>query len=364
MMKLVQKILSHGLLIAFLVAAFFVYSNRNELFPQWFAKAPAGSNVSSRQAVAEPQAAATDGPGVGGQTPRQLQAGGVKTPDVVTARSDVTETQVPQYRPKASDDAGVESGTGTRGSVEPLAAPGEEAAIATAPAGMQVTAAEPPATQQETSVAGTDTADVAEDVEVSDSTPVETVAPAEDSRFRPLESSNTGDNIAHEAGPVVPPAAAAESEIIEPARPYVPPEAAVEARPPVETVAVETPEPAVEPEPESTDAAPAIDVDAKIEAGLLEARRRYWQRDMRGASAAYDAVAKANPDNADVWGEIGNFYYSLRQRQPASQAYARAIELLINQQDSEHATRLLDVLFQLDADRARELAVRLQQAGG
>lgn len=41
-MKLIQKIVSHGLLIAFIVAAFFIYTNRMELFPQWFARsAPA-----------------------------------------------------------------------------------------------------------------------------------------------------------------------------------------------------------------------------------------------------------------------------------------------------------------------------------
>ena len=37
-MKLIQKILSHGLLIAFVVGAFFAYTNRAELFPQWFGK--------------------------------------------------------------------------------------------------------------------------------------------------------------------------------------------------------------------------------------------------------------------------------------------------------------------------------------
>ena len=35
-MKLLQKILSHGLLIAFFVAVFFLYLYRVDLFPQWF----------------------------------------------------------------------------------------------------------------------------------------------------------------------------------------------------------------------------------------------------------------------------------------------------------------------------------------
>jgi hypothetical protein len=35
-MKLIQKILSHGLLIAFFVGVFFLYLYRADLFPQWF----------------------------------------------------------------------------------------------------------------------------------------------------------------------------------------------------------------------------------------------------------------------------------------------------------------------------------------
>ncbi|MFQ5644190.1 MAG: hypothetical protein ACE5FQ_10910, partial [Thiogranum sp.] len=57
-MKLVQKILSHGLLIAFIVAAFFIYMNRVDLFPQWFAK-PAPATVSPSQATPDSPAAAT-----------------------------------------------------------------------------------------------------------------------------------------------------------------------------------------------------------------------------------------------------------------------------------------------------------------
>ena len=47
-MKLVQKVLSHGLLIAFFVAVFFVYMNRAELFPQWFSKAAPVSAAQSQ----------------------------------------------------------------------------------------------------------------------------------------------------------------------------------------------------------------------------------------------------------------------------------------------------------------------------
>jgi tetratricopeptide (TPR) repeat protein len=104
--------------------------------------------------------------------------------------------------------------------------------------------------------------------------------------------------------------------------------------------------------------------DASARQALEQARILFWQRDMRAAAAAYESVAQAYPDNADVWGEIGNFYYTLRQRQPASLAYARAIELLIDQHDTERASQLVEVLFRLDANKGRELAARLQRIGG
>jgi len=58
-MKLVQKILSHGMLIAFFVAAFFVYMNRMELFPQWFAKSSAPASEARSQTKTERPATAT-----------------------------------------------------------------------------------------------------------------------------------------------------------------------------------------------------------------------------------------------------------------------------------------------------------------
>jgi tetratricopeptide (TPR) repeat protein len=58
-MKLVQKILSHGMLIAFFVAAFFVYMNRMELFPQWFAKSSAPASEDHSQTKTERPATAT-----------------------------------------------------------------------------------------------------------------------------------------------------------------------------------------------------------------------------------------------------------------------------------------------------------------
>ena len=104
--------------------------------------------------------------------------------------------------------------------------------------------------------------------------------------------------------------------------------------------------------------------DARLQQQLGQAREFYWSRDLRGAAAAYQSLGEAYPDNAEVWGEIGNFYFSLRRSEQAGAAYSHAIELLMQNNDPVRARQLLGVLFRLDARKARELEARLQQAGG
>ena len=65
-MKIVQKIFSHGLLIAFFVAVFFIYLYRGELFPQWFDK-QAQTEVTPSPS---PSAAAQTSPVVSAEEPR------------------------------------------------------------------------------------------------------------------------------------------------------------------------------------------------------------------------------------------------------------------------------------------------------
>jgi hypothetical protein len=59
-MKLVQKILSHGLFIAVIVVAFLIYTKRADLFPQWFgaSHATAANSTGDRLAAAKPDTGA------------------------------------------------------------------------------------------------------------------------------------------------------------------------------------------------------------------------------------------------------------------------------------------------------------------
>ena len=68
-MKIIQKILSHGLLIAFFVAVFFIYLYRGDLFPQWFDKQ---AQIEATPSHSAPQ----QSPDVSGQEPQPAQASG------------------------------------------------------------------------------------------------------------------------------------------------------------------------------------------------------------------------------------------------------------------------------------------------
>lgn len=321
-MKLVQKILSHGLLIAFLVAAFFIYMNRAEILPQWF-----GDKART--------AKATDTAGQGKQAVAQKPADTPAPAETVAA----TEPQA--------------------------AAPVE------APEPPQAPAAQPviEAPVEQPAVAAADVNAVPVEASAGDSVPA---AP----QYRPLDEPEIAAPT--ESSSVEAPAAVAEAPVV-PAAPVVPPaveEAVSETETPAAAPAVAaspdvtatTDKAAEGAATESASPAPASETVAAGDVNTLgmqleEARQLFWQRDMQAAEAAYQALGKSYPDNPDVWGEIGNFYFTLRQREPAFEAYAQTMVLLNESGDGARAQQVLGVLFQLDAEKAQGLEQRLRQPG-
>lgn len=97
---------------------------------------------------------------------------------------------------------------------------------------------------------------------------------------------------------------------------------------------------------------------------LEQARVLYWRKDMSAAATAYQSLSQTYPDNADIWGEAGNFYLNMQQREQAADAYSHAVDLLMQQGQQQRARQLLDVMYRLDEDKARALETRLQQSGG
>jgi hypothetical protein len=105
-MKLVQKILSHGLLIAFFVAAFFIYMNRMDLFPQWFAKSSVPASADRSQTKTERPATATtqvSRPDAVVSEPGAV----VLKQDVVTAKPDVVTEKPDVATAKPADETPV-----------------------------------------------------------------------------------------------------------------------------------------------------------------------------------------------------------------------------------------------------------------
>ena len=148
-MKIVQKFLSHGLLIATLVAVFFIYLYRGELFPQWFDK-------QAQTAETPAQSAVTQTPAVSAEVPKPAQASGAEdegraarpvptepvaeaveqavatqpssaaAPVAAPAQSEAPTDDVPVVAEQPAADAAQTAGTATAAQYRPVGA--EEAA--------------------------------------------------------------------------------------------------------------------------------------------------------------------------------------------------------------------------------------------
>jgi hypothetical protein len=288
-MKIIQQILSHGLLIVFFVAVFFVYLYRGDLFPQWFEQQAQSGETSS-------QSAAAQSPVVGADEPQPAQA---------AAGSDDESQAVAAPEPVV---AAVEQPTVT----EPLPA-------ATSAAAQSEAVTDGPVAAAQSAESAAPTADAATAAQFRPVGPEETsrrtnnlVAEAPDSiitapEYRPLKAKKTA-----------PPAAAADSG-----------------------------------------AAGESDFRSQLE----QARQHYWRSDMSAAEQAYRGLTESHPERAEVWGELGNLFFSQREMVQATDAYYRATDLLIEQGDAERARQLLGTMYQLDANKADELDAQLRQAG-
>jgi len=291
-MKIIQKILSHGLLIVFFVAVFFVYLYRGDLFPQWFEQQAQSGETPSQSAAAQSPVAGADE-----SQPAQAAAG-----------TDDESQAVAEPEPVEPVVAAVEQPTVT----EPLPA-------ATSAAAQTEAVTDGPLAAAQSAESAAPTADAA------------TAA-----QFRPVgpeETSRRTNNLVAEA----------PDSII--SAPEYRPLKAKKTAPPVA----------------------AADSGAAGESGfrsqLEQARQHYWRSDMSAAEQAYRGLTESHPERAEVWGELGNLFFSQREMVQATDAYYRAIDLLIEQGDAERARQLLGTMYQLDANKADELDAQLRQAG-
>ena len=438
-MKLVQKILSHGLFIAVIVAAFLVYTKRADLFPQWFGAShtAAGRSTSDKLAAAKPDTGAlppahsvtrplpektlikkevvppvpekltpagteeapveqqqpagsdsvapapgepaeqssTDAAPAGAGTAssaagsemaaEQTASGDASAPPIFRPLDDEQQAE----KPEASIDVAAPAGTGQAAAqnAEPAAAepgqqaPQEQAAQeeqTTQEQAAQETAAQEQAAQEQAAQETAAQEQAAQEQAAQEPPAQEQPAQEQPSQEQPSQEQATQDQATQEQ-------ATQEQANHEQAT-----QAQATQEPPAQTqMATATPTasaaaPAAASGAASESGPQTNPEDARLQQQLERAREFYWQRDLRDAASAYQSLGEAYPENAEVWGEIGNFYFSLRRGEQAGAAYSHAIELLMQNNDPVRARQLLGVLFRLDARKARELETRLQQAGG
>jgi len=88
---------------------------------------------------------------------------------------------------------------------------------------------------------------------------------------------------------------------------------------------------------------------------LLQAREAYWDKDYQYAIQLYSKEIIKNPNSADLYGELGNIYYSLNNYDIASVHYLKAGELFIQNQDEIRAKQVYDILMSIAPARAEML---------
>ncbi len=95
---------------------------------------------------------------------------------------------------------------------------------------------------------------------------------------------------------------------------------------------------------------------------LIQARRAYWNGNIRLAVRNYQRLIDTYPDHPDYPGELGNIYYEQGARQLAASFYLDSARLLLERGERSRAQALAEILDGLDAAAAGELRERLSGA--
>ena len=357
-MKFIQKLLSHGLLIALGVAAALLYVYRAQLFPQWFG---AGANSAGKSAVvasapAAPEAVAPEAaPPPAPPVPEPAARAEPGLPPLETADTAPAPSDSGDALPPLAAEAGTAAAE-PPAAAEP-AQPSQQASAqeaglppAEAPAATEAPAAEAPAAEAPAAEAPAAEAPAAE-------------APAAEA---PAAEAPAAEAPAAEAPAAEAPAAeasAAEASAGTPAPAVMPQQSRQQAPASAPTGAATADTPAADASVAAKAATAPAD-DAAFREQLGEARALFWQRDTTAAEQAYRALVQHWPQQAGAWGELGNLYFNQGRWSEAADAYAHTVELLLTQGEQRRARYLLGVLRGLDPARAGELEQRLDSAGG
>lgn len=265
-MKIIQRILSKGILITLAIAAGLVYYYRVDLFPQWYAQKDNSGTVSTTKTVT------------------------------------MTAPQESETLPAAATEAPAFTST-----------------------------------------------DVASPVTENNSTGADTPATDESSaqdKSLPQDHTNTDEPATSDSLPVVESTPAGTNETDNPGND-------------TQNAATTDPEPGITvPEIVAGDVTIPVASAAQL---MSQARNAYWQKDHARAEEIYQQAAKLDSRNPDLYGELGNLYFSQGKWQQAADAYYAAGLQLIEQGKSDRVRHLVTVLKGLDSVQAEKLEKSIAQ---
>lgn len=356
-MKLVQKILSHGLLIAFFIAVFFLYLYRQSLFPQWFgteSQSVARHSESTQQERAAPEQAPASAVAerpqgmAGAAVDPAAEAGTTDLPPL--ARADAGAPTDDSLPPMAGgtepSQAVAPDDTGPAQAADAQQAPGNRPGDLPPPADTRMAPQYRPLAEP-----ASDTSTGTDVTSTSPQAPTGTTQTTPATAPQRAQQQPSAAATAEDASPQYRPL---QQQRREPPESYRTPQAAERG----------TAYPSAVAPPSAPDTEGAAQAVPEFRAGLAQARETFWNGDLRGAEMSYRNLVETWPEQADGWGELGNLYLTLDQRAMAADAYYKATGLLIDHGETLRAQHVLRMLYGLDAEKASELEQRMRQSGG
>lgn len=102
-----------------------------------------------------------------------------------------------------------------------------------------------------------------------------------------------------------------------------------------------------------------VDLSGDAQAVLLMARQSFWNGNSPLSEKIYLQLTKDDQDNPDVFGELGNVYYSQGKWEQAGKAYYQAAIRLLDMKRRPQVNYLLRVIEGLDTESAELLRQKL-----
>ena len=118
-------------------------------------------------------------------------------------------------------------------------------------------------------------------------------------------------------------------------------------------------------EPEATVDSPSQDNDRSAAASsqqemLGEARVAFQGGDFNKSVSLYQALGELNPGDPNIFGELGNVFYSQGKWKQAGEAYYEAASLLLDQGHTGQVQYLYRVIQGLDQESAEKLSAKMK----